>query len=171
MKYIVLSFDDGRKDFYENAFPILVKYKLVATLNVITDYVGKRNIREFASGNHECITWQNINECAEMGIEIANHSANHTNDLLQIVKGQNSLAKGLHKKPEYIGFASPESEISRKNFSAYEELVKAGGVAYIRSGNQIKRDGFGHAALYILSRVTKNPFIFNIYNLSSREKL
>ena len=57
MKYVVLSFDDGCRDFYVNAFPILMKYKLVATLNVITDYVGKKNIREFASGNHECITW------------------------------------------------------------------------------------------------------------------
>ena len=42
MKYVVLSFDDGRRDFYVNAFPILMKYKLVATLNVITDYVGKK---------------------------------------------------------------------------------------------------------------------------------
>lgn len=164
MKYVVLSFDDGRRDFYVNAFPILMKYKLVATLNVITDYVGKKNIREFASGNHECITWQNLNECAEMGIEIANHSANHTNDIFQIIKGQNSLAFRLNKKSERIGFASPESEIFSKNFSSYKELVKTGGVAYIRSGNQIKRDGCGYAVLYILSRVTKNPLVFNLYN-------
>jgi len=38
-KNIVLSFDDGRKDFYEYALPILKKYNLVATLNVTTGYV------------------------------------------------------------------------------------------------------------------------------------
>ena len=34
MKYVVFSFDDGRKDFYTNALPILRKYNLLATVNV-----------------------------------------------------------------------------------------------------------------------------------------
>lgn len=41
MKYITLSFDDGRKDFFTNALPVLKKYNLPATLNVITDFWEK----------------------------------------------------------------------------------------------------------------------------------
>src|SRR5438128_1572619 len=39
-KPIVLTFDDGWRDHYEVAFPILKKYKSIATFFIITDSVG-----------------------------------------------------------------------------------------------------------------------------------
>lgn len=96
MKYIVLSFDDGRKDFYKNALPILKKYKLSATLNVVTDFLGKSGLCDFASANYECITEDEMVECAGCGIEIASHSSNHTNDIFMIEKSIEYLKKILN---------------------------------------------------------------------------
>ncbi len=39
-KSLVLTFDDGYQDFYENAFPILKKYYVPATLFVCTENIG-----------------------------------------------------------------------------------------------------------------------------------
>ena len=39
MKYVILSFDDGRRDTYLNAFPILKENDLTATLNVVSDFI------------------------------------------------------------------------------------------------------------------------------------
>ncbi len=40
-KPVVLTFDDGYADFYENAFPVLEKYQVKATAYIITDFIGK----------------------------------------------------------------------------------------------------------------------------------
>jgi peptidoglycan/xylan/chitin deacetylase (PgdA/CDA1 family) len=39
-KNVVLTFDDGYKDFYEQAFPLIKKYQVKATVYVITNTIG-----------------------------------------------------------------------------------------------------------------------------------
>ena len=51
MRYVILSFDDGRRDFFTNALPVLRKYQLKATLNVVSDFVGHAGLSVFDSGN------------------------------------------------------------------------------------------------------------------------
>lgn len=164
MKYVVLSFDDGRKDFYTNALPVLKKYRLPATLNIITDTLVEASPCEHAAFP-AYMTKAEIMECADSGVEIACHSANHTNDLGQIRKGMEFLKAVLKTsggKP--AGFASPHSDICRKNFDQYSGLLKDGTVLYIRSGRQLKRDGYLYAALYVLYRMTKSKTLFRWYN-------
>ena len=38
--YCIFTFDDGWKDFYENAYPILLSFKIHATVFLPTDYIG-----------------------------------------------------------------------------------------------------------------------------------
>ncbi len=160
MKYIVLSFDDGRKDFYTNAFRILKKYALTATLNVITDFVGRTDLNAFESGNNEAVTWDEISEMHEYGIEIANHSANHSNEIDQITKGVDKIKRQLGINN--VGFASPNSEINEKNIAKYKDNSFENTIAYIRSGNQIRRDG--KLITYMLSKLTKSPWFYYLYN-------
>lgn len=160
MKYVVFSFDDGRKDFYTYALPILKKYNMGATLNVISDFVGGHAPSGFLSSENEFMTFDEIYDSYTYGIEIGNHSKNHTNEL-EMVDGFRLDDKNDEKKK--YGFASPGSYVCNKNIDSYYEFVKDGKLLYIRSGRQIKRDGLFHAVLYVLLTKIKSPFLFWLY--------
>ena len=67
-KPVVLTFDDGYRDFYENAFPILSKYSLSATLFVITQHVG----------GGEYVTWDQLKVMVSSGlVTIGDHTLSH----------------------------------------------------------------------------------------------
>ena len=40
-KFVWLTFDDGVEDFYTIVYPLLKKYKMTATNNIITDFTQK----------------------------------------------------------------------------------------------------------------------------------
>lgn len=67
-KPVVLTFDDGYRDFYENAFPILSKYSLSATLFVITQLVG----------GDDYVTWDQLRVIVSSGlVTIGDHTLSH----------------------------------------------------------------------------------------------
>lgn len=162
MKYIVLSFDDGRKDFFTRALPILNKYHLRAVLNVVSDTVGSQ-ATGIGSGNGEHVSWDELQICRDSGIEIANHSAKHNNEPEDIIAGAKAIREQLGIT-EGIGFASPHSEICGKNIGKYRKLLEEGHVTYIRSGNQIRRDGYVYAGLFFLYKYTRLAPLFYWYN-------
>jgi peptidoglycan/xylan/chitin deacetylase (PgdA/CDA1 family) len=67
-KTLVLTFDDGYRDFYLNAYPILKKYNVPASLYVINQDIGR-------PGN---VTWEMIKTIHNEGlIEVGAHTINH----------------------------------------------------------------------------------------------
>ncbi len=66
---VVLTFDDGYTDVYENAFPLLQKYGFTATAFVITDFVDSQR-PGYAS-------WSQLAEMHRAGIDIGSHSRDH----------------------------------------------------------------------------------------------
>ena len=68
-KPIVLTFDDGYADNYENALPVLKKYKFVATFFIIAQFVDDQK--------PGYMTWDQIEDLAINGMEIGSHSLDH----------------------------------------------------------------------------------------------
>jgi peptidoglycan/xylan/chitin deacetylase (PgdA/CDA1 family) len=66
-KPIVLTFDDGYADAYENAFPLLKKYGMIGTFYVITGQVGSPG----------SLTWDQIVEMQHAGMEFGAHTVHH----------------------------------------------------------------------------------------------
>jgi peptidoglycan/xylan/chitin deacetylase (PgdA/CDA1 family) len=66
---VVLTFDDGYRDAYENAFPILQKYGFTATFFIITDRV--------TYGDPNYATWEQIIEMNDAGMHIESHTRTH----------------------------------------------------------------------------------------------
>lgn len=66
-KPMLITFDDGYTDNYENAFPILQKYGLRATIFIIPAFVGKSGY----------MTWDELKEMEENGITMQSHTLNH----------------------------------------------------------------------------------------------
>lgn len=68
-KPVVLTFDDGYRDNYENAFPRLRDRGLTATFFVVTDFIdGQRP---------EYLTWDMVREMYAAGMSIESHGRNH----------------------------------------------------------------------------------------------
>lgn len=104
---VVLTFDDGYKDFYTNAFPILKKYKFKSTIFIITDKVGQNGY----------MTWEDLSELSESGlVEIGSHSISHpdlskTSESLQkeqLLKSKSEIETNLGI--EVVSFCYPSGK-------------------------------------------------------------
>ena len=68
-KPIILTFDDGHRDNYENAFPLLRKYGYTATFFVFTQVIDTYNV--------DFLTWEMVIEMDQAGMEFGSHSYRH----------------------------------------------------------------------------------------------
>jgi len=77
---VVLTFDDGFRNFYTEAFPILQAHGFSATVFLVTDLCGLHNDW---SGNppdlrrSELLSWKDIRELDADGIEFGSHTRTH----------------------------------------------------------------------------------------------
>ncbi|GLS83494.1 polysaccharide deacetylase family protein [Paraferrimonas haliotis] len=80
-KTVVITFDDGYQDNFDNAHPILKQYGFPYTVFVATDPLDK--------GFHQMMSWETIGKMVADGVEIANHTSSHLH-LVQKLEGENN---------------------------------------------------------------------------------
>lgn len=68
-KPVVLTFDDGYLDNYENAFPLLIQRGMTATFFIVTGFIEE--------GRGGYINWQMVEEMYDAGMSIESHSTQH----------------------------------------------------------------------------------------------
>ena len=73
-KTVVITFDDGLKDFYLQGFPIIKELGFQATVFLPTALIGDER-RSFK--NNECLTWAEVRELRKAGIGFGSHTVNH----------------------------------------------------------------------------------------------
>ncbi len=66
-KSVVLTFDDGYADAASAALPLLEEYDATATFYIVTGFVGKPGY----------LTWNEVRQLHDSGMEIGSHSLNH----------------------------------------------------------------------------------------------
>lgn len=72
---VVLTFDDGYRDFYDSAWPILKLYGFPATVFLPTDFIGDER-RKLSM--RECLTWKEVRELSSEGVDFGAHTVSHT---------------------------------------------------------------------------------------------
>ncbi len=73
-KSVVITFDDGFRDFYTRAMPILQAHGFSATMFVVSSFMGTR-IERFVE--REFMTWGEVREVESLGIQIGSHTVSH----------------------------------------------------------------------------------------------
>lgn len=73
-KRVVITFDDGYRDFYHQAFPALSQYGFSATVFLPTAFIGEHPIQFKGKG---CLTWAEVRELNNHGIRFGSHTVNH----------------------------------------------------------------------------------------------
>jgi peptidoglycan/xylan/chitin deacetylase (PgdA/CDA1 family) len=78
-KPVIITFDDGYLDTYENAYPVLEEYGMRAVVSVVADRAITTNTWDRCHGKNETLLMndQQILELHEAGFEIASHSLTH----------------------------------------------------------------------------------------------
>jgi hypothetical protein len=163
-KTIVFSFDDGRLDTFTNAVSILKKYDMKCTINIVTDFIlNPEKYSEFASSDNKSMSVSNLLECQDLGIEIACHGHTHHNTVLDIEENIRALLNfGINR--ESFGFASPHSQITLQNFNGIKPLLDNGKLLYIRSGIQVRREGYLYSTLYALQEYVHSEMLYYYLN-------
>lgn len=73
-KYVVITFDDGFRNFYIDAFPILSRYGFTATMFLPTAYIGDRPLN---FKGKDCMSWSEVRELHHHGISFGSHTVTH----------------------------------------------------------------------------------------------
>lgn len=124
-KPVIITFDDGYENNYTNAFPILKKHNMKATIFIVTSAVGQQGVQ------YPHMTWEQMKEMEDSGLVIIhNHGSYHaamdqisrSNMRKVALGGYTSIEHHMGTRQIYV-FAYP---YLRYNAVTIEELKQAG---------------------------------------------
>ena len=80
-KQVAITFDDGFRDFYTTAAPLLQQYKLPATVFMVTGCAGAMSDWRGMSGSSAAsiMSWAQVREMVAAGFQFGSHTVSHPN--------------------------------------------------------------------------------------------
>ena len=154
-KKVIITFDDGYRNNYTEAFPLLKKYGFRAVFYVVSATVGKKNLWHDADVEEpiEMMGARELREMTAAGMEIGGHTVSHKNlDRVEageaereISENKNELEKLTGEKIisfsyPYGGFNDKVKQIVEQAGYRYAVIIKQGKNAFPFTDNfSVKR--------------------------------
>jgi peptidoglycan/xylan/chitin deacetylase (PgdA/CDA1 family) len=134
-KSIILSFDDGYRDAFNNALPILTKYNFIGTFFIIKSKIDRLNY----------LTSNQISQMTAAGMEFGSHTVTHPNlALAKIDKIKSELTESKQNSPV---FAYPSGKY---NQIALQLTKEAGYICAVTTNNGVAKS---NSSLFELPRI------------------
>jgi peptidoglycan/xylan/chitin deacetylase (PgdA/CDA1 family) len=129
-KPVVITFDDGYRDNYENALPLLLKHGMVATFFIVTDFIDEER--------PEYLTWEMVRAMAAAGMSIESHGRNHVSlrgknaDYLvwQALGSLETIEYEVGVRPRFVSY--PAGEYDRLTVEIFRSANYWGGVTTVQ---------------------------------------
>jgi len=143
-KIVVLTFDDGYKDFFDTVVPILNALNFSATVFILAGLIGSLACwRKKELQSSVLLNWNDIHSAIDAGYEIGSHGLYHPNyfhlsteGLKQEIDGSKRIIEENIKAP-ITSFAYPYNIYNEQIM----EIVKGASYKYaVRNGTGCKND-------------------------------
>jgi peptidoglycan/xylan/chitin deacetylase (PgdA/CDA1 family) len=152
---VAITFDDGLRDFLTGAMPLLQRHRFVATLFVVTGYVGStsRWLRHLGEDGRSMLSWGELRDIADSGIECGAHTRTHPQlDIIRPSAAFDEIRGSKCDLEDRLGrcvsaFAYPHGYASRTTRAL---VGKAGLSSACRVGHALSSTG---EDLFALSRI------------------
>ena len=139
-KPVILSFDDGYRDNYENAFPLLQEFGMTATFFVVTDYINE--------GHSAYLTWEMAREMQAAGMHIESHGRTHVNLsnrkdsflIWQALGSLETIESELGMRPRFITY--PSGHYDANTIRIFKDLDFWAGLTTIQGATHSTDDLF-----------------------------
>lgn len=144
-KPVVITFDDGNRDQYTNAFPILKKFGYTATFFIKINNVGTSGMK-----------WSQIKELSSAGMTIGSHTVNHDNLALmsqktldyELKESKRILEKNLNVPIKFLCY--PGGMTSEKVVTATKN---AGYLAAATTKHKVYQEIKNENSVYLIPRI------------------
>lgn len=138
---VVVTFDDGFANFYECAYPVLMRHKFTATVFLVSGHMGGRNDWEAPLpqlGSRPILSWRQASEMSGAGIEIGSHTKSHP-DLrrLPVEKIEDEIKSSKAEIEHHTGgtvesFAYPFGNFNRETLEIVKRHYRAACTTFLQ---------------------------------------
>ena len=74
---VLVTFDDGFRDFLTNARPVMQRHGIVSTLYATTGFLGDGEAPGTNRSGDEMLSWSELAEVVRQGVEVGGHTHSH----------------------------------------------------------------------------------------------
>ena len=157
-KVFVLTFDDGYKDFFDIAMPILNKLGFSATIFIVSKLIGNISLWRRKELQSALLNWGEVNEMIKIGYEIGSHGLYHSNfshlstvELRQEIGGSKKLIEEKLGIP-IVSFSYPWNKYNKQILN----IVKKAGYRWAAINSEECRNNFRADRFRLCRRSMKN---------------
>ena len=127
---VIITFDDGYKSIYENAFPLLKKRKWPFTVFV--------NSKPHDEKNPRYMSWKQLKEMSKKGATIANHTDSH----LHLIRQRKGESKSEWEERRMLDIRFAQKRIKQEIGKAYKLFAYPYGEYDMALVRQLKNEGY-----------------------------